>query len=114
VSDGGLAIALAECCTASADFSVRARIEAVEPAEHACFGERGARVVVSCDPGRVARLRALAAQYGVRAEEIGRVGRGAFRIACGEAIVVNAEIESVRESWGGAFKKLMESETSGV
>jgi phosphoribosylformylglycinamidine synthase len=114
VSDGGLAITLAECSTASEKFSVEAKMQAVMPAEHACFGERGARAVVSCDAGRVARLRALASQYGVRAEEIGRVGRDAFRVACGESIVVNAPIETVREAWGGAFKKLMESETSGV
>jgi hypothetical protein len=59
-------------------------------------------------------LRALAAQYGVRAEEIGRVGRGAFRVVCGEATVVDAPIESVREVWGGALKKLIESETGGA
>ena len=114
VSDGGLAITLAECCTASEDFSVEARIEAAEPAEHAYFGERGARAVVSCDAQRVARLRALASQYGVRAEEIGRVGRGAFRLACGETVVVNAAIETVRETWGGALKQLLESETGGA
>ncbi|MGB6430121.1 MAG: phosphoribosylformylglycinamidine synthase subunit PurL [Candidatus Acidiferrales bacterium] len=114
VSDGGLAIALAECCTASDEFSVDARIEAAEPAEHACFGERGARAIVSCDAARVARLRALASQYGVRADEIGRVERGAFRVACGEAVVVNAAMESVREAWGGALKQLMESETHGT
>ena len=114
VSDGGLAITLAECCTASEDFSAEARIEAAEPAEHAYFGERGARAVVSCDAQRVARLRALASQYGVRAEEIGRVGRGAFRLACGETVVVNAAIETVRETWGGALKQLLESDTGGA
>jgi phosphoribosylformylglycinamidine synthase len=114
VSDGGLAITLAECCTASEKFSVEAKIEAAMPAEHACFGERGARAVVSCDAERVARLRALASQYGVRAEEIGRVGRGAFRLACGETVVVNATMEVVRETWGGALKHLLESETSGA
>jgi phosphoribosylformylglycinamidine synthase len=114
VSDGGLAIALAECCTASEDFSVEARIDAAEPAEHACFGERGARAVVSCDAGRVARLRALASQYGVRAEEIGRVGRGAFRLTRGDTSVVNAAMGSVRKAWGGALKQLMETESSGA
>jgi phosphoribosylformylglycinamidine synthase II len=114
VSDGGLAVALAECCTASKDFSVEARIEAAEPAEHACFGERGARAIVSCDAARVARLRALASQYGVRAEEIGSVGRGAFRLARGETTVVNAAMESVRDAWGGALKRLIESETHGA
>ena len=114
VSDGGLAITLAECCTASENFSVEAKVEGAMPAEHACFGERGARAVVSCDAGRVARVRALASQYGVRAEEIGRVGRSAFRVVCGETVVVNATMEIVRETWGGALKHLLESETSGA
>jgi hypothetical protein len=70
--------------------------------------------VVSCDAQRVAGLRALASQYGVRAEEIGRVGRGAFRLACGEAIVVDAAIEIVREAWGGSLKRLIETETSAA
>jgi phosphoribosylformylglycinamidine synthase len=114
VSDGGLAITLAECCAASEGFSVQAKVKATQPAEHACFGERGARAVVSCDAQRVAGLRALASQYGVRAEEIGRVGRGAFRLACGEAIVVDAAIEIVREAWGGSLKRLIETETSAA
>jgi hypothetical protein len=35
-------------------------------------------------------------------------------VACGEAIVVDAPIERVREIWGGALKHLIESETGGV
>ncbi|MGB6198087.1 MAG: phosphoribosylformylglycinamidine synthase subunit PurL [Candidatus Acidiferrales bacterium] len=108
VSDGGLAIALAECCTASEHFSVEAQIEAAEPAEYAGFGERGARAVVSCDRGRVAQLRALASEYGVRIEEIGQVGRGAFRLTCGETIVVSAAMDTVRDAWGGTIKRLIE------
>jgi phosphoribosylformylglycinamidine synthase len=109
VSDGGLAITLAECCAATENFSVEARLDSTQAAEHALFGERGARAVVSCDPRRVAELRSLASQYGVRAEEIGRVTRGAFHLACGEAIVVSAPMESVREAWGGTMKRLFES-----
>jgi phosphoribosylformylglycinamidine synthase len=109
VSDGGLAITLAECCAATENFSVEARIDGAQAAEHSLFGERGARAVVSCDPRRVAELRSLASQYGVRAEEIGRVTRGAFRLACGETIVVSAPMESVREAWGGTMKRLFES-----
>jgi phosphoribosylformylglycinamidine synthase subunit PurL len=114
LSDGGLAITLAECCTASEDFSVEARIEAAGPAEHACFGERGARAVVSCDAAQVAGLRALASQYGVLSSEIGRVTRGAFRLARGEAIVLNAEMKSVRDAWGGALQHLIEVEAGGA
>jgi phosphoribosylformylglycinamidine synthase subunit PurL len=109
VSDGGLAITLAECCAATENFSVEARIDGAQAAEYTLFGECGARAVVSCDPRRVAELRSLASQYGVRAQEIGRVTRGAFRLACGEAIVVSAPIESVREAWGGTMKRLFES-----
>jgi phosphoribosylformylglycinamidine synthase len=109
VSDGGLAITLAECCAATENFSVEARIDGAGAAEHVLFGERGARAVVSCDPRRVAELRSLASQYGVRVDEIGRVTRGAFHLACGEAIVVSAPMESVREAWGGTMKRLFES-----
>jgi len=108
VSDGGLAITLAECCAATQNFSVEAR-GGVQAAEHALFGERGARAVISCDPRRVADVRALASKYGVRAEEIGRVTRGAFRLACGESIMVNATMESVREAWGATMKRVFES-----
>ncbi len=59
VSDGGLAVTLAESCFdtdgLSADMTISARASA-EPAESALFGERGARVVVTAAAASLARV----------------------------------------------------------
>src|ERR1700758_3731163 len=58
VSDGGLAVTIAESCFASEGRSadVNVRSDAGEPAEVALFGERGARAVVSLSAASLARL----------------------------------------------------------
>jgi phosphoribosylformylglycinamidine (FGAM) synthase-like enzyme len=55
-SDGGLAVALAEKAFAK---GVGARVNLVSgglPAEFVLFGEDASRIVLSCDPGMVARI----------------------------------------------------------
>ena len=65
VSDGGLAVTLAECCFASDGLSARVSLTSKEPDEAALFGERGARAVVSVTPENLAAVRRIAAQYEV-------------------------------------------------
>ena len=74
VSDGGLAVTLAECCFAaeglSADVSLAPRFAGISAKKAALnpalFGERGARAVVSSRPLRLPASTAIAAQYGVK------------------------------------------------
>ena len=80
VSDGGLAVTLAESCFASNGLSARVSLTSKEPDEAALFGERGARAIVSVTPENVAAVRRIAAQYEVAVVEVGRVTRGEFRI----------------------------------
>ncbi len=85
VSDGGIAVTLAESCFASEGLAAEVNLESAapgEPAEFALFGERGARAVVSAPADSVARISAIAAQWNVRVERIGAVTRGEFRIKC--------------------------------
>jgi phosphoribosylformylglycinamidine synthase len=117
VSDGGLAVTLAESCFAGAESVLGAEVslsdvgaplggpsgvvgaDLREPAEVTLFGERGARAVVSCAPSAVARVEAIARDYGVSAQRIGSVVRGAFRIQMNGRAVVSAEVASLREAW---------------
>jgi phosphoribosylformylglycinamidine synthase len=108
ISDGGLAVALAESCFASDGLSAEAKIGGAEPAEIACFGERGARAIVSAAPARVAEVLALAREYGVRGAEIGRVGRGAFAIEYNGRSVARAPLETLRGSWARAFERALQ------
>ena len=88
LSNGGLAVALAESAVAGGrGFS--ARLEAQEP-HRALFSESPSRAVISCEEQRLADVLGLARDHGVPAREIGRVGGGeldfgVFRVALKEA-----------------------------
>ena len=107
VSDGGLAVTIAESCFASDGLSAHVSLTSKEPDEAALFGERGARAIVSVTPENVAAVRRIAAQYEVAVVEVGRVTRGEFRIELNGRTVVSAEPSSLADAWGGAFERLL-------
>src|SRR6202171_2931897 len=107
VSDGGLAVTLAESCFASDGLSARISLTSKEPDEAALFGERGARAVVSVTPENLAAVRRIAAQYEVTVLEVGRVTRGEFRIELNGWAVVSADVPSLTDAWAGALERLL-------
>ncbi|MGB0034775.1 MAG: phosphoribosylformylglycinamidine synthase subunit PurL [Candidatus Acidiferrales bacterium] len=107
VSDGGLAVTLTESCFGSEALSVDVALEGDEPTEAALFGERGARAVVSLSSTSLARVTAVAAQYGVNSQRIGTVTRGEFRIQCNGSIAIRADVDSLRRMWADSLATLM-------
>jgi len=107
VSDGGLAVTLAESCFASDGLSAKVSLTSKETDEAALFGERGARAIVSVTPENLAAVRRIAAQYEVAVEEVGRVTRGEFRIELNGRIVASAEVPSLADAWSGAIERLL-------
>jgi phosphoribosylformylglycinamidine synthase subunit PurL len=112
IGDGGLAVTLAESCFdrdgLSADIKIAASA-ADDAAESALFGERGARAVVSLSPASLARVNAIAAQYQVRAQNIGTVRRGEFRIQYEGAAVIHGAIDSFRRVWSESLQGAIET-----
>jgi phosphoribosylformylglycinamidine (FGAM) synthase-like enzyme len=112
VSDGGLAVSVAEACFGRDGLAAEISIDAAgadDFAESALFGERVARAVVSVAPASLARVNAIAAQYNVRAERIGTVTRGDFRIQYQGAAVIQGRIESFRRVWSESLPKAIEN-----
>ena len=113
VSDGGLAVTLAESCFdtdgLSADMTISARASA-EPAESALFGERGARVVVTAAAASLARINPIAAQYKVSVQPIGTVVRSEFRIQYNGSPVIQGSLESFQQPWSDSLQKAIEIE----
>ena len=109
VSDGGLAVTLAECCFHRTGLSAQVEIRSAgesEPAEYALFGERGARAVVSLTPASLASVRAIAAQYSVAAQPIGTVSHGEFRIQYSGTPVIHGDIDSFRKIWASRIETI--------
>jgi phosphoribosylformylglycinamidine synthase len=107
ISDGGLAVTLAESCFASTSVvGARVKLEEAGPAEAAAFGERGARAVVSVTPSKLAAVLDTARQYKVAAREIGHVIRGgAFRIEYKGRAVIDSSVETLRDAWAHSLER---------
>ncbi len=110
VSDGGLAVCLAESCIhgrIGADVALPdahgLRLDAV------LFGEAQSRVVLSVPPAAVETIEALATLRGASAQAIGTVGGDVLRIAVGGALVVSVDVETVAEPFHRTLPDAMDA-----
>jgi phosphoribosylformylglycinamidine synthase len=94
-SEGGAAIALAECAIRSG-FGVEATLADVGGrSELALFAESCARAIVSCAPAAAETLLALARSHGVPAARIGTTGGARIRITPG----VDVALAEAHDTW---------------
>jgi phosphoribosylformylglycinamidine synthase II len=115
ISDGGLAVTLAESCFASAagrksgdPLGARIKIEADTPAESAVFGERGARAVVSVSPASLNAVLQMAQKYGINALPIGKVNAdGIFRIELNGSAIIEESGDALRDIWGHSLERAL-------
>ena len=108
ISDGGLAVALAESCFASNGLGATVKVNVEGCVEHAIFGECGARAVVSIAPAKLAAVLKTARQYGVAATEIGKVtGDNALRIEYKGRAVVAESVDALRDLWANSLQRTL-------
>jgi len=107
VSEGGLAVALAECCISGPGSGPGAVIElegAIRP-DAILFGESQSRIVVSLRRRHLGRLRELAAAANVPVTQLGEV-RG-HRLVISP--LIDIEVEQLRRVWSDAIPRRMAS-----
>jgi len=106
VSEGGLAVALAEACISGPEEPLGAEIEmeaAIRP-DAWLFGESQSRIVLSVRRKHANRLRDLARAADVPLSVLGEI-RGR-RLRIGSLIDVN--VSELRDAWAGALQRRME------
>ncbi|MFN8061988.1 MAG: phosphoribosylformylglycinamidine synthase subunit PurL [Vicinamibacterales bacterium] len=105
VSDGGLAVTLAECCFDSGaggvdvDLSTSALASDAHPVEGVLFGESTPQVVVSVEPSRVDEMIASARAAGVPAAVVGRTGGTHLTMRVDGRTVVDLEAARAEGAW---------------
>jgi phosphoribosylformylglycinamidine synthase len=108
LSDGGLAVAIAESCFAGNNAGANIVLPGSDPAEYALFGESGARAIVSVKPEKAAEVVAIAKRDGVAAQEIGKVTRdNQLRIEYKGQAVISASANALQEVWGHGLERAM-------
>jgi len=110
-SEGGVAVTLAECCCGHA---VGARVDLSSQgslAELLLFGEDASRIVISCDPRNVGRIKEIAGKFTVSAEQIGSTISGKLEIALDGKTAVAAIVSELNAEWAGALERALHVET---
>jgi phosphoribosylformylglycinamidine synthase len=113
-SDGGLAVALAECCFSSLGREqVGAQIELEGGGLSAVaqlFGETPSRIIVSFGESQRARLEEIAAVTNTPLRVIGRTGGSRLRISVDGAERVSQEIGELEGRWRNALGRKLQAE----
>jgi phosphoribosylformylglycinamidine synthase len=110
-SEGGVAVTLAECGFAR---GVGAKVDLSSNdlvPEFALFGEDASRILISCDPQNVGRIKEIAVKYGLSAEAIGETVPDKLEIRVAGEIAAAASVSELREAWGSALEKALHVET---
>ncbi|PIR24636.1 MAG: phosphoribosylformylglycinamidine synthase II [Deltaproteobacteria bacterium CG11_big_fil_rev_8_21_14_0_20_42_23] len=104
VSDGGLAICLAESCLTRSGslLGVRVNLQENIRMDALLFGETASRIVVSVAPQDLENLQNIAKECGVNSSVIGEVGGSCFSINEG---VININVAELNDRWRNAFAK---------
>jgi phosphoribosylformylglycinamidine synthase len=104
VAEGGLAVALAECCLASPErLGARIELEQSMRADVLLFAESQSRIVVTVDRQTWPRLRDRAQRDGIPVEPIGEVG--GTRLEIGDWI--DRSVGELAEIWEGALERAL-------
>ena len=126
-SDGGLAVALAECCFSSlnrdaigAEISleagVRSRDSGIATPDSApqpsdlLFSESPSRIVISFDEPARKEIEAIAAAAGAPLSILGTVGSTRLLIKSGGEEVVNAPVAELEHAWRSSLKQKLQAE----
>jgi len=111
-SDGGLAVAVAECCFETIGIGAEISIGEVQVARDpgvnvaaALFGESASRVVISVVPADLTRVLEQASAAGVPARLIGHTGGNRLRMAVGGEIVVDTAVTGAERAWSTAIEQ---------
>jgi phosphoribosylformylglycinamidine synthase len=109
-SDGGIAVALAEKAF-PAGVGARVNLESGELfAEYVLFGEDASRVLVSCDPANLSRIKQVAEQHGIAAAVIGETIAERLEISLDGTTVVSAAVSELSAAYEGALEAALRTD----
>ncbi|MHB8174467.1 MAG: phosphoribosylformylglycinamidine synthase subunit PurL, partial [Nitrospirota bacterium] len=113
-AEGGLAVALAECCFKGEAEPVGCevlmpvdRLEGNIRRDALLFGESQSRIIISAKPGDAGRVAEIMSQYGVPCRTIGKVGGSDLNISVCDNEEINQPVKRLKELWREAIPKIL-------
>ncbi|GBE28614.1 phosphoribosylformylglycinamidine synthase 2 [bacterium BMS3Bbin03] len=109
ISEGGLAVALAESCILNSENRPGAITEFSSPIrpDFLIFGEDQSRAILSVKPEKADEIRRLAEKYTVPTAAIGIVTKQPFQIYLNERLILEADINELSKLYESAIEEEM-------
>jgi phosphoribosylformylglycinamidine synthase II len=118
-SDGGVAVALAECCFDTNGVGADASIAGVDVGGDqalnqaaALFGESASRVIVSMTADALADVLARAAAAGVPARVIGQTGGNRIHVAVAGRTAIDVSVDDAEGVWASAISRFFKRQAA--
>jgi phosphoribosylformylglycinamidine synthase len=110
-SEGGLAVALAECAF-PAGIGAELDLHSAAPSlEVALFGEDAGSTLVTCDLEKAQSIKQTAVKWGLEAERLGQTIPAMLVIRIDGRMAVSASVSELREVWDTALDRALHLET---
>jgi phosphoribosylformylglycinamidine synthase II len=112
ISDGGIAVALAEGCFRY-QIGIRANLAKAPdlPAEWDLFGETASQCVLTCAQHSVAQIEKLVAQHqGLMVATLGVTVADVFELAVDSRVLIREKVSGLRNVWSGALAALLRND----
>lgn len=106
LSEGGLAVALAESCI-SGSIGAQVSLSTQLRSDVALFSESQSRILLSASREQADKLEAYLSERGVPVTRIGSVGGESLAVTINDAQAVNEPVEGLRQVWEDAIPCLM-------
>ncbi|MGA7289800.1 MAG: AIR synthase related protein, partial [Terriglobales bacterium] len=113
-ADGGLAVALVESAL-PARIGLTVNLPRRQAAlEFSLFAEDASRIVISCDPSHLPRIKQVVEEHGVFADVLGETEPDRLEISVDGEPVISASVGELREAYEGSLEKALRTEPGGA
>ena len=109
-SEGGLAVALAECCVSNKENAMGALIDNLDfigRKDTILFGESQSRILLSCNKKYVSKIEDIAKRFAVPFQTIGRTGGKKLKILNGKRVLIDLPIKRMADKWTDSLRLLI-------
>ena len=107
-SEGGLAVALSECCVSNKDNMVGAIIDKLNykiRKDALLFGESQSRIIISCERKSTKKIEKIARKNKAPCSIIGITGGKRLKLSQGTRELINLPLEDLSKEWSNSLRK---------
>jgi phosphoribosylformylglycinamidine synthase len=105
ISEGGLSVALAECCLAGG-LGAQIKLDGTIRPSALLFGETQSRIIVSISRDKLDQVKEVTQRYGVPLSKLGVV-QGKSLVINGDSFTINLTLNEIEAKYKGAIPCLM-------